>query len=309
MKKILILLILLIFNYSCVSTAEGNTIKKDIARIDARYKMLENRVNADQNKVKRKLRRVDVKLLEMNKILKEAKELLHHNNANFGQDMVQMDIRLKKAEGKNEELLFRFEQLEKKFNELKERLNDVNGNIAINNSANDVKTDDRNSSRDNNENHGNLKSDKEKNSVKTDNDNYDYKKINNPIALFKLGYSYISGKKHKSMSHKDRMNKAVEVFNFLIKKFPEHNKSNSARYWITQAYYSSAQYEKAYRVMSKFLEKYPKSRHIPQILFQMASSLKELNLKKDSKTLFKTLIKLYPKSGYSKKAKAVIKNL
>jgi TolA-binding protein len=61
--------------------------------------------------------------------------------------------------------------------------------------------------------------------------------------------------------------------------------------------------------MSKFLEKYPKSRHIPQILFQMGNSLKELGLKKDSKTIFNTLIKLYPKSGYSKKAKLFLKTL
>ncbi len=296
MKKILILLILLMFNYSCVSTAEGNTIKKNVARIDAKYKMLENKVNNDQNKVKRKLRRVDVKLLEMNKILKEAKKLLHHNNADFGQDMVQMDIRLKKAEGKNEEILFKFEQLEKKFKELKERLKDVDVNIAMNNSKTQA-----------------VKS----NSVAKDNKNTkninpsssDYKKLNNPIALFKLGYAYIDGKKYKSMEHKDRMNKSIEIFNFLIKKFPKHNKANSARYWVTQAYYSSGQYEKAYRVMSKFLAKYPKSRHISQILFQMANSLKNLGLKKDSKTLFKTLIKLYPRSGYSKKAKSIIKNL
>jgi TolA-binding protein len=57
------------------------------------------------------------------------------------------------------------------------------------------------------------------------------------------------------------------------------------------------------------LKKYPKSRHIPQILFQMGYSLKELGLKKDAKTIFKTLIKLYPNSGYSSKAKNIIKSL
>lgn len=307
MKKILTLLILLMFNYSCVSTAEGNTIKKNVAKIDAKYKMLENRVSNDQNKVKRKLRRVDAKILEMNKILKEAKKLLHHNNADFGQDMVQMDVRLKKAEGKNEEILFKFEQLEKKFKKLKEEINDVNGNIAMNNSSNTGDFKNKNQNGKTNTVEKDNKDNKDNKLVSAGNSNY--KKVNNPIALFKLGYAYIDGKKYKSMNHKDRMNMSIEIFNFLIKKFPKHNKANSARYWITQAYYSSGQYEKAYRVMSKFLERYPKSRHISQILFQMANSLKNLGLKKDSKTLFKTLIKLYPKSGYSKKASSIIKNL
>jgi len=303
MKKLLAIFILLIFNYSCVSNAEGNTIKKDIIRMNAKYKMLENKISQDQNKVNRKLRRVDVKLLEIDKILKEAKALLYRNNADFGQDVVKMDIRVKKVEGRNEEILFKFGKLEKKFNELKEKLNDIDGNIAISGSKNS-----QNNSANNN--NGNTKTNSNSNSNSNSNVVVtDYKKINNPIALFKLGYSYIDGKKHKSMSHTDRMNNSIDVFKHLIAKFPKHNKSNSARYWITQAYYSSGQYEKAYRSMSKFLSKYPKSKHIPQILFQMANSLKQLGIKKDSKNLFRTLIKLYPKSGYSKKAKTILKTL
>jgi len=285
-------------NYSCVSIAEGNSIKKDVAKIDARYKLLENKFNDSQNEMKRKLKRVDVKLLEMDNILKEARNLLHRNNADFGQEMEQMDLRIKKVEGKHEEVEYKFEQLQKKFDELKQSINDLSGNVAMVSSANknETKTENKNK--------------KDTSSVQnTSNQEEDYRKINNPIVLFNLGYSYISGKKYKSMSHKDRMNKAISIFDYLIKKFPNHKKSDSARYWITQAYYSSAQYEKAYRSLNAFLKKYPKSRHIPQILFQMGYSLKELGLKKDAKTIFKTLIKLYPNSGYSSKAKNIIKSL
>jgi len=297
--KVLFVILLLSTSYSCVSNADGKLIKRDIAKIDAKYKILENKVNDDQNKMKRVFKRVDVKLLEIEKTLKEARKLLQRNNADFGQDVVSMDLRVKKVEGRNEEVLFKFQQLEKKFKELQERISDVNGSLAISAGSNN-KTEN---------------SDKSKNKTPDKKDNKetkktsDYKNVNNPNALFKIGYSYIDKRNHKNLTHTERMNMAIEVFQHLINKYPKHKKSNSARYWITQAYYSSNQYENAYRSLNNFLEKYPKSRHIPQVLFQMGNSLKSLGLNKDSKTIFKTLVKLYPKSGYSRQAKTILKKL
>jgi len=310
MKKILLLIIVIVFNFSCVSNADGKLLKRDIAKIDARYKTLENKVNDDHNKMKRVFRRVDVKLLEIEKTLKEARGLLHKNNANFGQDVDSIDLRVKKVEGQNEKVLFMFGKLEKQFKELQERISDVNGNIAINqgdsgqnSGTNTVSKNDTTNSR---------KKEVKKSSDNTKKDTSgekDYRKINNPNALFKLGYSYIEKKKHKNMGHKERMDMAIEIFEYQVRKYPTHKKSNSARYWITQAYYSSGQYEKAYKTLDKFLGKYPKSRHIPQVLFQMGNSLRKLDLIKDSRTVFKTLIKIYPKSGYSKQARVILKKL
>jgi len=306
--KVLSIILILATNYSCVSNADGKLIKRDLAKIDAKYQILENKVNDDQNKMKRVFKRVDVKLIEIEKTLKEARKLLQRNNADFGQDVVSIDLRVKKVEGKNEEVLFKFQQLEKKFKELQERISDVNGSIAITAGSNTNKDNNNTSDKNSNTNNSDKK-DKDKNPDNKITKNTDYKKVNNPNALFKIAYSYIDKKNHKNLSHTERMNMAIEVFQHLINKYSKHKKANSARYWITQAYYSSNQYENAYRSLNSFLEKYPKSRHIPQILFQMGNSLKSLGLKKDSKTIFETLVKLYPKSGYSRQAKTILKKL
>ncbi len=298
-KKIFIL-ILLVPSFGCVSQAEGRIMHQDIAKMRTKYEILNRKLKNNQNRIDRSLKRIDTKLADLDITLTKAKKLLSRNNANFDQDLVSLENNIQTMNGKNAEMISKFEKLEKDFDSLKSSFSELRGTVTI--SENDD-TSATNPKEEKIVSKTNSKSSDKKTEKR---ENKSSKAPSEVTALYSYAYRYVTGANGKSMSKKDRLSKAIDLFESLIQKYGTHPKANSARYWITQCYFAKADYSNSYKSMNKFVNKYPKSKHIPQILYQMGFSLKSLNHKKDAKKIFKTLIKLFPKSSYAKKAQKMI---
>lgn len=289
MKIFFILIIFFPLLNSCVSQAEGRRMDEDIARMTTKYEILNRKLKNNQTRIDTSIKKIDDKLVELEKTLDNAKKLLRRNNANFDQDFVSIESNIQKMNGKNAEILSKFEKLNNEFDELKKSFNELRGNVTI--SSGENKND-------------NSKTDS-KTTVNNTSSNQKVENVNksNVNSMYSYAYAYVVGSKGKELNKKDRLLKAIDLFNEIVKKYPASTKANSAKYWITQCYFAIGDYKESYKSMNKFVNKFPKSKHIPQILFQMGVSLNKLNLKKDSKKIFDTLIKLFPNSSYSSKAK------
>ncbi|MBN2694387.1 outer membrane protein assembly factor BamD [bacterium] len=290
MKKAVMFLSLAIVLSSCVSNAEGKLIKADIKALEKKHELLKVSVQDNKNAIDRSIKRVDTKLAELDDTLKEAKKLLRANNANFGQDLVAMEQNVQKISGKSEEIIFKFEQLEKQMEELKTNFEDVKANVT----TIAVKKDETQTNIAQNSDNGDSKS------TTTTKVETDYKKLTTAKEIFNIGYQKVLDKSYSD---------AREILTYLIKKFPKDNYATSSQYWISQTYFAENDYKNSFLSMNTFIQKYPKSNHVPQILYQMGFSAKSLKLTADSIEIFKQLIKNFPSSSYSKKAKTVLQEM
>jgi len=272
----------------------GQSIKADIKELDAKYEILKVSVQDNKNTLDRSIKKIDVKLADLDVTLKQAKTLLAQNNANFGQDMLKMEEDVQKLSGKNEEILNKFEQITRNFEQLKIEYDELKANVDLS-SGNKEETGtsiDKKTAKKDDSNQKNNKKD-EKSDIETD--ETDYKSITDSKKLFDFAYKQVEAKKY---------DKAVEIYEYFITKFPKDKQLESAHYWITQNYYAKGDYKNSFIKINDFLGKYPKSSHIPQVLFQMGICGKQLKIaKKDIQDIFNEIIKRYSKSPYAAKAK------
>lgn len=297
MTKIILFLFLTVLLTGCVSNAEGKSIKADIKELDAKYEILKVSVQDNKNTLDRSIKKIDVKLAELDVTLKQAKTLLAQNNANFGQDMLKMEEDVQKLSGKNEEILNKFEQILRNFEQLKTEYDELKANVDLSSGnkqdveKSDTKKDEKTVKKEDSTQKNNKKD--EKTDVKTD--ETDYKTITDSKKLFDFAYKHVETKKY---------DKAIEIYEYFITKFPKDKQLESAYYWITQNYYAKGDYKNSFIKINDFLGKYPKSSHIPQVLFQMGICGKQLKIaKKDIQDIFNEIIKRYSKSPYAAKAK------
>ncbi len=281
MRKFFILAIALVLLNSCVSQAEGRRMDEDIAKMTTKYEILNRKLKNNQKRIDNSIKKIDNKLVELEATLEKAKNLLRRNNANFDQDFVALESNIQKMNGQNAEILSKFNILNNDFNELKKSFDELRANVSIASSDNTSKTPNKIPN-------------------KTPNKKVNKSDVN---SMYSYAYYYVVGNNGKELNKKARLLKAITLFDELIKKYPNTNRANSSKYWITQCYFAIGDYRKSYKTMNNFVNKFPQSKHIPQILFQMGVSLDKLKLKKDSKKIFNTLIKLFPKSSYANKAK------
>jgi len=289
MTKIILFLFLTVLLTGCVSNAEGKSIKADIKELDAKYEILKVSVQDNKNTLDRSIKKIDVKLAELDVTLKQAKTLLAQNNANFGQDMLKIEEDVQKLSGKNEEILNKFELITKNFEQLKYEYSELKAYVEFSTkeTQEDIKKDEKIAKKEDSNQKNNKKDEKT--------DETDYKTITDSKKLFDFAYKHVETKKY---------DKAIEIYEYFITKFPKDKQLESAYYWITQNYYAKGDYKNSFIKINDFLGKYPKSSHIPQVLFQMGICGKQLKIaKKDIQDIFNEIIKRYSKSPYAAKAK------
>ncbi len=90
-------------------------------------------------------------------------------------------------------------------------------------------------------------------------------------------------------------------------RHPKAAKTEEATYLRGDAYFQLKQYKKAIVDLSKFPEKYTRSKRMPAALLRIGQSFEALGMKEDAKGFYQELVEKYPKSAEAKKIKAKVK--
>lgn len=98
-------------------------------------------------------------------------------------------------------------------------------------------------------------------------------------------------------------------FENFIEKFPDHELSENAQYYIAETYYLRKDFERAILEYEKMHLKYPKSDKIPTTIFKQAIAFLEIGDKANARSLFKRIIDRYPNSESAELAKKKLKEL
>lgn len=112
--------------------------------------------------------------------------------------------------------------------------------------------------------------------------------------------------KGKDQFEAGKFEDAVETFTQYLKN-SKAKKTEEATYLRGEAYYNLKQYKKAIVDLSKFPEKYTKSKRMPAALYKIALAFEAMNMKEDAKGFYQELYDKYPKSPEGKKAKSKLK--
>lgn len=108
---------------------------------------------------------------------------------------------------------------------------------------------------------------------------------------------------------KGEFDKARELFNRFLEKYPNGNVSDNARYWIGECFYRKNQYAEAILEYEKVKKDFPSGDKVPSALFKQALSFLKLNKNDEAKIILNDLIQQYPQSEQVEMAKSQLEKL
>ena len=108
----------------------------------------------------------------------------------------------------------------------------------------------------------NLNFDKEKNSL--------LKEVSNLKPEEQMQYAL-------DQMMKKNYNEAKNIFDQFIENFPENQLSGSAHFWLGKIYLFETNYRKAAIIFGEGVQKFPKSIKAPEMYYELAKSLKEMD--------------------------------
>lgn len=114
-------------------------------------------------------------------------------------------------------------------------------------------------------------------------------------------------KQAKQFLDRGKNDKARAGFEAFIKRYPESDNADNARFWIADSYYRDKWYEKAILEYQKVIEKYPKGNKVPAALLKQGFAFANIGEQANARLLLKELIKKYPDSNEAKIAKDKLK--
>ncbi len=108
---------------------------------------------------------------------------------------------------------------------------------------------------------------------------------------------------------KNKFEDALDLFQELIKTYPESKNADNAQFWIGEIYYRNKMYKESIIEYQKVIENYSKGNKVKDSMLKQGYAFLKLGDKKNARTLFKLLIKKYPKSSQAKIAKKNLKKI
>jgi len=102
------------------------------------------------------------------------------------------------------------------------------------------------------------------------------------------------------------MLKARDSFTRFAERFPKHELTPNARYWIGETYYSEKKYEQAILAFQDVIKQYPKKDKAPAALLKQGLSFKALGDVKSARYVLKKIQDDYPRSAEAKKARELL---
>ncbi|MCP4116828.1 MAG: tol-pal system protein YbgF [Desulfobacteraceae bacterium] len=104
----------------------------------------------------------------------------------------------------------------------------------------------------------------------------------------------------------DRARKGFEQF---LKRYPESENADNARFWIADSYYREKWYEKAILEYQKVVENYAKGNKVAAALLKQGYAFANLGEKANARLILKELVKKYPGTNEAKIAAKKLKTL
>ena len=98
-------------------------------------------------------------------------------------------------------------------------------------------------------------------------------------------------------------------FRNFLKTYPKSQQADNAQFWIGEIYYREKWYEKAILEYQSVIEKYPKGNKVPSSLLKQGLAFNNIGDKANARLILMELIKKYPKSNEAKIAKQKLKSV
>ncbi|RMD52124.1 MAG: tol-pal system protein YbgF [Nitrospirae bacterium] len=97
--------------------------------------------------------------------------------------------------------------------------------------------------------------------------------------------------------------KARELFELLLREYPESKYADNAMYWIGECYYREGDYDSAILAFEELLTKYPNSPKAPAAMLKQGYSFYKRGDRENGKYILEKLIEKYPGTEEAKLAK------
>ena len=98
-------------------------------------------------------------------------------------------------------------------------------------------------------------------------------------------------------------------FQKLLKNYPKSRHADNAQFWIGEIYYREKWYEKAILEYQKVIEKYPNGNKVQSSLLKQGLAFNHIGDKANARLILKELIRKYPKSNEAKIAERKLKGI
>ncbi|NBY19359.1 outer membrane protein assembly factor BamD [bacterium] len=102
---------------------------------------------------------------------------------------------------------------------------------------------------------------------------------------------------------------AIDVLKAVVENQPKSEDGKKSQFLLGESYFATKDYRLSGSEFSRFLKNFPKDAMVPNAIYRLAASLKEMGNGKDAKLFYEELIQRYPASPFAKKAKVDIKRL
>ena len=99
------------------------------------------------------------------------------------------------------------------------------------------------------------------------------------------------------------MDKARQIFQSLIQKYPQSEMLDNAQFWIGESYFREKWYERAILEYQTVIEKYPKGNKVPAAMLKQGMALLQIGEKSSARLILQELVKKYPKAPEADVAK------
>lgn len=113
----------------------------------------------------------------------------------------------------------------------------------------------------------------------------------------------------KTFLDREEFEPARKGFEAFIKRYPESDNADNARFWIAESYYREKWYEKAILEYQKVIESYPKGNKVPAALLKQGYAFANLGENANARLILKELIRKHPNGNEAKIAADKLKTI
>jgi tol-pal system protein YbgF len=101
----------------------------------------------------------------------------------------------------------------------------------------------------------------------------------------------------------NRFQQAIDAFNLFLAKYPASEYAVNAQYWIGECYYTNRDFARAIEEFTKVSARYPHGKKIPDAMLKVGYSLISIDQRDKARAVLEELVKQYPQSQASAKAR------
>jgi tol-pal system protein YbgF len=101
----------------------------------------------------------------------------------------------------------------------------------------------------------------------------------------------------------NRFQAAIDAFNLFLAKYPASEYAVNAQYWIGECYYTNREFTRAIEEFTKVAARYPHGKKVPDAMLKVGYSLISIDQRDKARAVLEDLVKRYPQSQASAKAR------